>query len=85
MYRVVLADDESGFREWFRRLLEGSEDFQVVGEARTGTEALRLVEHLRPDLVIADLYMPDGDGLEVARSVHGLWVGVEVVLVRKFS
>lgn len=69
-YRVVLADDEPKFRSWLRLLLDDSGDFLVVGEAGTGTEAVQLVASLLPDLVIADLCMPDGDGVEVARYVH---------------
>lgn len=81
MYRVILADDEGEFRGWLRSLLEGCEDFQVVGEASTGREALRLVALLMPDLVIADVDMPDGDGLDVARFLQRQWPGIKVILV----
>ena len=55
MYRVIVADDEAEFREWLRSLLESSEDFQVVGEASSGMETVRLIASLVPDLVIADV------------------------------
>ena len=51
------------------------------GDAGTGTEALKLVARLKPDIVITDLYMPDGDGLSVARSVQRQRPGTKVVLV----
>ena len=81
MYRVILADDEGEFRGWLRSLLEGSEDFQVVGEASTGTEALHLVALLMPDLVITDVDMPEPDGLDVARYVQRQLPGTKVILV----
>ena len=80
-YRVVLADDEDEFREWLRSLLEGSGAFQFVGEAGTGTEAIQLVAALRPDLVIADIYMPDLDGFDVARHLKRHFPEINVILV----
>jgi len=50
--------------------LERSNEFRVVGEAGSGTEAIRLVNSLLPDVVIADMYMPGPDGLEVVRFVQ---------------
>ena len=81
MYRVVLADDEDRFRKWLRSLLGGQKEFQVVGEARTGRDACHLAESLMPDVVIADIYMPDGDGLDVARSLRRDQPGIKTILV----
>jgi YesN/AraC family two-component response regulator len=78
--RVILADDSREFLEWLMSLLEGSQEFHVVGEASNGREALRLIESLIPDLVIADVDMPDLDGLEVARSVQHQQPGIKVIL-----
>ncbi len=81
MYRVVVADDEPDFRNWLRALLEASEDFQLVGEASTGSEAVSLIPSLTPDLVIADVYMPEPDGLELARYVQQNYPGIKAILV----
>ncbi len=70
MYRVVVADDEGQFRQWLMSLLESDQEFQVVGQAESGAEAQRLVPELSPDVLIADVEMPDGDGLDVARYVR---------------
>lgn len=80
MFRVILADDEGEFRQWLRSLLEHSEDFQVVGEADTGKDALRLSALLKPDLTIADVDMPEGDGLDLARYLRDLSPGTRVIL-----
>jgi two-component system response regulator YesN len=81
VYRVIVADDEPEFREWLRSMLEESEDFQLVGEACTGTEAVRLIPSLVPDLVIADMYMPEPDGLEVTRYVQSNFPNTKAILV----
>ena len=81
LYQVVVADDEPEFRSWIRSLLDSSADFQVVGEASTGTEAIGLIPSLAPDLVIADMYMPEPDGLEVARYVQDLFPSTKAILV----
>ncbi len=81
MYRVVVADDEPDFRNWLRALLEASEDFQLVGEASTGSEAVSLIPSLTPDLVIADVYMPEPDGLELARYVQQNYPGIKAIIV----
>ena len=81
MYRVIIADDEPDFRTWLRSLLNNSEDFQLVGEASNGTEAVDLLPALTPDLVIADMYMPGPDGLEVARYVQIHFPETKAILV----
>lgn len=63
MIRIFLADDQALVRGGFRALLESEADLQVVGEARTGREALDGVTATRPDVVLMDIRMPDGDGL----------------------
>ncbi len=81
MYRVIIADDVEEFAEWLGSLLQGSQDFQVIGKAASGREALRLAELMRPDVVITDVDMPDLDGLDVARLVRFRWPEAKVVLV----
>ena len=85
VYRVFVADDEPEFRDWLRLLLENSEDFRLVGEAKTGTEAIYLIPSVLPDLVIADIYMPEPDGLEVARYVKRHLSGVKAILVSAYE
>lgn len=60
---MFLADDQALVRGGFRALLESEPDFRVVGEAGTGAAALEGVKASRPDVVLMDIRMPDGDGL----------------------
>ena len=62
---VLIVDDHEGFRGAARALLE-AEGFHVVGEAVDGREALTKVEHLKPDVVLLDIQLPDLDGFVVA-------------------
>ena len=81
MFRVVVADDDEEFRSWLKSRLDGSADFQVVAEARNGQDAVDLATRLGPDLVIADVYMPEMDGLDVARHIHRELPGTKAILV----
>jgi len=70
--RILIADDHPIFRMGLRKLLESQEDFQVVGEALDGVEAIKLARHLRPELLLLDLSMPKLSGLEVLRELNKL-------------
>ncbi|WP_352431525.1 response regulator [Pyrinomonas sp.] len=68
--RVVIADDERPARSFLAALLRGFEDVEVVGEAETGIEAIKLIESERPDLALLDLQMPEASGLDVVRLLR---------------
>ena len=65
----MLTDDHSVVREGLRLILQAEPEFEVVGEASDGFEALRTVERLRPDLLVLDLVMPGLPGLDVIKRV----------------
>lgn len=65
---IVLADDHQVVRHGLRVLLEAEPDFKIIGEASDGLEALEMLEHSQPDILILDLMMPGMNGLEVARQ-----------------
>jgi DNA-binding NarL/FixJ family response regulator len=66
---VLLAEDHTIVREGFRKMLELEDDFEVVGEAQNGREAVALVKKLRPAVVLMDIAMPLLNGLEATRQV----------------
>jgi DNA-binding NarL/FixJ family response regulator len=79
--RVVLADDESLFVEALAALLELDERIDVVGRARDGLEALRLIATVRPDVVLIDLDMPRINGIGATRLLRAEYPFVQVVVV----
>lgn len=73
MIKVLLVDDHKLVRSGIRRILDESEDMEVVAEAQSGEDALRLAGELRPDVVLMDVSMPGIGGLEATRKlVHFL-------------
>lgn len=82
---ILLADDHRIVRQGLRALLTGEADFEVVGEADDGREALELVKRLKPDVLVLDLMMPGLNGLEVARQLPRQSPGVRVVVLSMYD
>jgi DNA-binding NarL/FixJ family response regulator len=78
---IVLADDHPVVRQGLRALLEAEEDLRVVGEASDGLEAVRLVERLKPNVLVTDLMMPGLSGMEVTRQARDLSPGTRSVVL----
>jgi DNA-binding NarL/FixJ family response regulator len=79
--RVLVVDDQAVVRSATRSLLEATRDFEAVGEAASGIEALTAVDELDPDLVLLDVRMPDMDGVETAARILAAHRNTVVVLM----
>ena len=82
---LVLVHDHDLYRQGLRLLLEGQEDFRVIGEAAGGLEALQLVQALQPNILVLDLVPVELSGLEVARQVRRQTPGTHVVMLSAYT
>ncbi len=76
---IVLADDHTILREGLRALLTADSNFEVVGEARDGREAVRCVEKLEPDLILMDLSMPRMSGMDAIREIKKRYPDTKII------
>jgi DNA-binding NarL/FixJ family response regulator len=83
---ILIADDQALVRAGFRMILEEEPDFEVVGEAADGVEAVESTRRLNPDLILMDVRMPEMDGIEAARLLlEGTPTDTKVVMLTTFD
>jgi DNA-binding NarL/FixJ family response regulator len=83
--RLLLADDHFVVRTGLRAMLESDPDIEIVGEAATGSEAIEIVGETLPDLVLMDLRMPDGDGVEATKHLRELHPDTKVLVLTTYD
>jgi two-component system, NarL family, nitrate/nitrite response regulator NarL len=79
--RIVLADDHQMFRDALRRLLDAEPDLVVVGEAADGEEAVALTLQYEPDILLLDVAMPHGNGMEVLQQIAAASKTTRIIMV----
>ncbi|MDA0657596.1 MAG: response regulator transcription factor [Planctomycetota bacterium] len=84
MIRIVLADDHDIVRSGLRGIIDET-DIEVVGEANSGKSVLALVENHQPDLVILDVRMPDGDGLQALGRIKSDFPNIPVLMLSTYD
>ena len=87
MIRILIADDQTLIRAGFRALLDAEPDMEVVAECGTGSDAVRLAAREKPDVVLMDIRMPQGDGLEATRLILAdpSLPGTKVIILTTFE
>lgn len=85
MIRILVADDHLIIRQGLRLILETESEFELVGEAGDGAEALSLCRALKPDVVLMDLRMPNMDGLTAIEKLHQEQPEISVVILTTFN
>jgi len=85
MIKILIADDHLIIRQGLRLILETETEFELVGEASDGAEALKLCKKLKPDVVLMDLRMPNMDGLTAIEKLRAEQPEVAVVILTTFN
>jgi DNA-binding NarL/FixJ family response regulator len=83
--KILVVDDQSLFREALKTLLSASADFEIVGDASNGEEALRMVLQYSPDVVLMDLRMPVMDGVEATHRIVQMNKSTRVIILTTFD
>jgi DNA-binding NarL/FixJ family response regulator len=82
---ILIADDSSAFRDGMRAMLRREDDLALVNEATTGAEAARMAVSLQPDVVLMDLHMPEGNGIEATRKIVAQAPHIRVLVLTMFE
>jgi len=85
MLRIELVDDHEIVRQGLKRMIEAEDDFVVVGEAGTVEEAIRRVGFDEPNVVLLDIRLPDGSGVEACREIRARWPHINVLMLTSFA
>ncbi|MFZ4720253.1 MAG: response regulator [Ilumatobacteraceae bacterium] len=83
--RVLVVDDHVIVRNGLAQLLATSDQFELVGTAGDGRQALGMVESLQPDVVLMDLSMPEMDGVQATSAINRSWPNTKIVILSSFS
>lgn len=83
--RVLVVDDHDVVRLGLRALLGAEADVEVVGEAATAADAVRLAGTTQPDVVLMDVRLPDDSGIAACQSIRAQWPGVQVLMLTSYA
>jgi DNA-binding NarL/FixJ family response regulator len=83
--KIILAEDHALMREGTKHILEQYPEFQVVGEAEDGQQAVDLIKNLKPDIAILDIRMPKLNGIEVVRQVKSLSPNTKTLILTAYD
>lgn len=83
--KVLICDDQAIVRDGLELLLKLEKDFEVVGVAQDGAQAVELAERLKPDLVLMDLMMPGVNGVEATRQIHNAHPEIKILVLTTFD
>jgi DNA-binding NarL/FixJ family response regulator len=80
-YSIILADDHVLVRQGLKRILEGTDDLEVVGEANDGLELLQLLTRITPQMVILDIFMPNLRGIEAITEIKAMHPEIKILIL----
>ncbi|NTW89238.1 MAG: response regulator transcription factor, partial [Desulfobulbaceae bacterium] len=82
--QVLIVDDHPLFRDGLKSLVERSSNYQTIGEAGSGAEAVSLALELKPDLITMDVSLPDMSGIDVVRDIMKILPSVQILMLSMY-
>lgn len=82
---ILIADDEPAFRSGLRALLKSADELALIGDAETGSEAIRLAAELQPDIILMDINMPGINGIEATRRILNTSPHIGILILTMFE
>ena len=82
---ILIVDDHTLFRAGLKAIIARETRYEVVGEAGSGREALKLVRNLRPDLILLDMALPDRSGIELIQEIKAISPDIRIMIVSMHS
>jgi DNA-binding NarL/FixJ family response regulator len=82
---VLIIDDHPLFREGVKAIIARDDSFEVVGEAGSGKQGLELAKELEPGLILMDISLPDGNGIELTREIRALFPETRIIVLSMHS
>ena len=79
--RILIVDDHQLIIDGLRGFIESNQNYQVIGEANTGTEAIRLTSVLNPDLILMDIEMPEMSGIQASQEIKKSHPQIKIIIV----
>ncbi len=83
--KVLLVDDHEVVRKGLKYVLDDLEDFSLIGEASSAKTAIIMTEELNPDIVILDIRMPGGSGLDACRAIHQKYPQIKIIILTSYA
>ncbi len=83
--RIIIADDQSLFREALSTLLQAQTDFEIVAEASNGMDAIQKTQEFLPDIILMDLRMPVMGGVEAIQIIHSTYPDIKILMLTTFD
>jgi len=83
--KILLCDDQAVIRDGLEMLLNLEKDFQVIGAAQDGAEAVELAAQKQPDLILMDLKMPIMNGIEATREIHAKFPNIKILVLTTYD
>ena len=86
MYRIMIVDDESAIRNGLRTIIDWEDlGIEVAGEAANGRQALTLIDHFQPHIILTDIKMPEMNGIELLQKVTAEYMHIKVAVLSGFN